>query len=199
MNTYLEIFGYCGTALVIISMMMTSVVKLRIINICGSLISMIYSICSNTWPIVILNFSLIIINIIQLIRSYSYKANFGTLKANISDSSLNYFFSVYKKDIEIYFPNFDLNKCKNEEIHLIYIDSEIVGVLIGTRNEDVINIKLDYAIPKYRDTSVAKFLLPTLKEQGISKLITYTEVNSHIKYLKKMGFENINEHFVKIL
>ena len=54
MNIYLELFGYAGTALVLTSMMMNSMTKLRIFNICGSVISMIYAALSNTWPVVFL-------------------------------------------------------------------------------------------------------------------------------------------------
>ncbi len=68
MSIFWEIFGYIGTALILISMMMTSVVKLRIINMCGSLISMIYAIVCNTWPVVLLNLGLLIINGVQLAR-----------------------------------------------------------------------------------------------------------------------------------
>ena len=60
-------FGYMGTALVLISMMMTSVTKLRCINIAGSLISMIYAIIVVAYPVVFLNAGLIIINALQLI------------------------------------------------------------------------------------------------------------------------------------
>ena len=67
MNIYLEIFGYIGTALVIISMMMKSINKLRIFNISGALISMIYSIFVSAWPIVVMNGCLICINTYQLI------------------------------------------------------------------------------------------------------------------------------------
>lgn len=68
MNIYLELFGYLGTALVLISMMMTSLGKLRILNLAGSLISMIYAIAMNTWPVAALNLGLIVINTVQLRR-----------------------------------------------------------------------------------------------------------------------------------
>ncbi len=67
-NIYLEIFGYIGTALVIFSMMMTSVTKLRILNICGSVISAIYSACCHALPVVVMNVCLICINVFHLIR-----------------------------------------------------------------------------------------------------------------------------------
>ena len=73
MDIYLEIFGYIGTALVIVSMMMTSMLKLRIINMCGGLISLIYAVLRNTWPVVVLNFCIIGINLFQTIRQLRQK------------------------------------------------------------------------------------------------------------------------------
>ncbi len=64
---YLEIFGYIGTALVLLSMMMTKLSMLRIFNICGSIISAFYSYFSDAMPVVILNVGLIAINLTQLI------------------------------------------------------------------------------------------------------------------------------------
>lgn len=75
MNIYLEIFGYIGTALVIISMMMKSINRLRIFNISGSVISTIYSIIAGAWPVVVMNVSLIAINSYHLFKAYLDKEN----------------------------------------------------------------------------------------------------------------------------
>ena len=80
MNIYLEIFGYLGTALVIISMLMTDINKLRIINISGGVISLIYAICVNTMPVVVLNATLVTINTVQLIRSEINRRRFESQK-----------------------------------------------------------------------------------------------------------------------
>lgn len=68
MNVYLEIFGYIGMALVLISMMMTSVKWLRIVNMSGAVICAIYGIMTNTWPTALLNLGLLIIQVVQLHR-----------------------------------------------------------------------------------------------------------------------------------
>lgn len=65
----LEIFGYVGTVLVVISMLMTDINKLRIINISGGFVSLIYTLMRNTMPMAVMNFILITINIVQLIKS----------------------------------------------------------------------------------------------------------------------------------
>ena len=68
MNVLLEIFGYIGMALVLISMMLTSLKWLRIVNMSGAIICAIYGILTNTWPTAWLNIGLLFIQIVQLIR-----------------------------------------------------------------------------------------------------------------------------------
>ena len=75
----LEIFGYIGTALVIISMTMTNWLRFRIINMCGGLISLIYAALCNTWPVVVLNACLICINFVQSVR-YIQQSKSGIAK-----------------------------------------------------------------------------------------------------------------------
>ena len=75
MNILLEIFGYIGTALVILSMTMKSINKLRIFNISGAIISAIYSAIISAWPVVLLNVALTGINVYQLIRTAIDKRN----------------------------------------------------------------------------------------------------------------------------
>lgn len=73
MNILLEIFGYIGTALIILSMMMRSINKLRILNLLGSVISVIYSLIIGAWPTVILNVCLTAINMYHIIRAHVKK------------------------------------------------------------------------------------------------------------------------------
>lgn len=68
MNIWLEVLGYLGMALVLLSMTMTKLELLRWINLFGSGICLIYGALTNTWPTACLNLGLAIINIVQLIR-----------------------------------------------------------------------------------------------------------------------------------
>lgn len=73
MRIFLEIFGYAGSGLILLSMMMTSVEKLRWFNISGSMISLIYGAIMGTWPVVFLNVGTISINVVQIIRLHRQK------------------------------------------------------------------------------------------------------------------------------
>ena len=99
-NIYLEIFGYIGTALVIVSMMMTSLVKLRIINMCGGLISLIYAAFCNTWPVVVLNACLICINFVQTVRQLRGKEEVTLLSVEANDSTAQHLMRLWQKDVE---------------------------------------------------------------------------------------------------
>ncbi len=196
---YLELFGYLGTALVIISMLMTSVVKLRLINICGGAISTVYAFVGEAWPIVVLNCSLITINIFQLVRMSRKKATFDRVITTSDDKSAAYFLALYDKDIKHFFPTYTFSMEQNREIHLAFVDSEIVGIVIGERSGNTMQLQLDYAIPKYRDLSVATYLFAKLKEDGICTLIEPIGAPEHTKYLRRMGFSQDGDHMIKLL
>ena len=62
----LEVFGYVGTVLVVVSMLMSSLVKLRVINTIGSVISGSYALIIGSYPMVLMNGSIILINLYNL-------------------------------------------------------------------------------------------------------------------------------------
>ena len=66
----LEIFGYIGTAIVLLSFVMTDIKWMRIINMVGGFITLIYAILRHDNPVMVLNASIITINTIQLIRYF---------------------------------------------------------------------------------------------------------------------------------
>lgn len=80
-NIALELFGYFGTALVLLSFLMQDLKWLRIFNMSGGLISLIYAILTDSMPVVALNASLIIINAFQLARIIINKRKAATVNS----------------------------------------------------------------------------------------------------------------------
>ena len=70
MNTgfLIEAIGYLGLLIVMVSMLMTSVVKLRMLNMIGSTVFGVYALLIQSYPTALMNFSLAGINIYHLIR-----------------------------------------------------------------------------------------------------------------------------------
>ena len=67
-STIIEIAGYVGSTLVVVSMLMSSVVKLRVINTIGSVISATYALIIHSYPLALMNICLIIINVYNLMK-----------------------------------------------------------------------------------------------------------------------------------
>lgn len=194
---FLEVFGYIGTGLVILSMLMTSVVKLRILNICGSTISMIYAILGDAWPIVVLNGSLILINVIQLVRVHRTKAVFCRVKTTLGDGCAQYFLDQYEEDIRKYFPKTEIKA--ESEAYIAYHGSEMVGLIVGSVKDGRVYIEIDYSTPKYRDLSVSTFLFAKFREDGVEQLCADVSEGERQKYLERMGFTQEGECMVKDL
>lgn len=63
-----EIIGYSGSILILVSMLMTSVVRLRVINLIGSLVFAVYALLIKSYPTAFLNACLVGINVYQLLK-----------------------------------------------------------------------------------------------------------------------------------
>lgn len=62
----IEWVGYAASLFIVVSLTMTSIVKLRIINSIGCLLFIIYGLNLNAYPVVISNALIVMINIYNL-------------------------------------------------------------------------------------------------------------------------------------
>ena len=195
----IEIVGYIGSALVIVSMLMTSVVKLRIINMTGSVIFGAYALCIHSYPTAAMQVALIIINIVNLYKLLNTKKEYSVVKVESSDLYLKHFLQENQTEIKKFFPDFkDVEP--GQVIYLVCCKETCAGVFVAAPQEDsTLTVCLDYTTPAYRDTSVGRFLYNQLAVQGIKKLKAATNDLQHQKYLKKMGFTKSELYFVKDL
>ena len=64
----IELVGYISSILVLIAFLMSSVVKLRIVNSIGSFMFAVYALLIQSYPTALMNFCLVGINIYYLLR-----------------------------------------------------------------------------------------------------------------------------------
>ena len=186
----LEIIGYIGSALVVISMLMSSIVKLRVINTIGSVISAIYAVICGAFPLALMNFCLIIINLINLRKLFQDKTPFELVTASPDDSLVKYFLDYYKKDIRVFFPGFSEENNAGCTAVMVCHEGNPVGILLGKRQKDTIDVLIEYSTPRYRDCSVGKYLYSKLPDLNIHSLMySQTITKEHASYLEKMGYQ----------
>lgn len=195
----LELIGYLGSLLVIVSMLMTSVVKLRIINTIGSVIFCGYALAIHSYPTAAMQVCLIIINIINLHKLNNTKKEYAAVGTKADDGFLAHFLFTNSNDIKKFFPDFS-SPVASDKIFLITCEQVPAGVFIAQDDGNgSLTVKLDYTTPAYRDCSAGKFFYAHLKKLGIKKISAETKIPAHEKYLHKMGFIQKDNFFVKEL
>ena len=199
MNIWLEIFGYIGSTLVVVSLLMASVVKLRIINTIGSIISGTYALIIGSFPLALMNISLIIINLYYLYKMLKTKQQFDVVQGKGDDAFVKYFVDSNKADMAAFFPEAAVKGTADEVAYLVCCDGAPAGILVGNDLGDgVLDVLVDYSTPAYRDCSVGTYLYSNLNAYGVKKLVFgQKKSDAHVSYLTKMGFENVDGKFVK--
>lgn len=197
----IEIFGYIGSVLVVVSMLMSSVVKLRIINTVGSVISGTYALIIGSFPLALMNICLIIINVYNLFKLLKTEQKYDLVEGKVDETFLDYFLQRYKEDIKLYFPGFDGKKSSMDKVYFVCCEGNPAGILLGTEKEKgVLDIEIDYSVPTYRDCSVGTYLYSKLPGREIHTLeFSQPESETHTSYMNKMGFTKENGVHVKKL
>ena len=184
----LELFGYLGSFLVLVSMLMTSVVRLRVINLIGSAIFATYAILIRSYPTALLNGCLVGINLYHLLKLRNTTRNYELQPIGAGEGFTSWFMRQYGDDIKTYFPALGTAQAENAEGFAVFYENQAAGILLGNREGDGFDILLDYTTPAYRDCSVGAYLYSQLPARGITSLSCRTDNAAHVQYMEKMGF-----------
>lgn len=196
----IEIIGYLGSALVVVSMLMSSVVKLRVINTIGSSIFAVYALMIHSYPTALMNGFLIGINIYNLVKLTQIDRSYDLVEGAQGESLLRYLLDYYWEDIRTYFPDFSADNGANRA-YMVCCNGNPAGVLLGTDNgQGTLQVLLDYSTPIYRDCSIGAYLYSKLPSMGIHTLVFAGKGSqAHAAYLTKMGFVKEGDVYIKNL
>ncbi len=186
-----EIFGYTASVLVAVSLMMSAIVKLRIINLIGAVFFSAYGFIIGAYPVGFLNGFIAMVDIYYLIEIFSTKEYFRTLHLKPDSEYLKYFLDFHSGDIKKYIPSFDFHIADHCDVIFVLRNSVPAGLVYAEfLDEDSIYVKLDYAIPGYRDFKMGKYVFPKiLEDRNIKRIYSEPGNKIHEQYLRKIGFE----------
>ena len=140
MNTHMiiEAVGYAGSLLVLVSMLMTSVYKLRVINTLGSLIFTVYALIIRSYPTALMNFCLVLINLRFLWKMSRMDKDFDLVKTRKGDAFLRYFIDSRRDDIRACFPGIPLDFSDATDAYIVCCKGLPVGVTLGQEKDGVL-------------------------------------------------------------
>lgn len=195
----LEWIGYVASVLVLVSLTMTSIIKLRWYNLAGAILFSSYGFLIGSLPVGIMNFLIVCTNLYNLQKMYKRKEDFKIIEIKENDELLMHFLDYYKKDIKGFFPDFKMQK--GQLGMFVLRDMAVAGIFIGSLQKQELRIELDYALPQYRDFKVGSYLYNRL-----SNILHLHDINSvfcdtgmNLKYMEKMGFETSEKNGKSIM
>jgi len=186
-----EAVGYAASALIVASLTMTSVVRLRAISLVGSVTFLVYGSLIGSVPIIATNAAIAGINVWFLRQELGLRRDLGASPIPADSPFLADFIAFHLDDIRRFQPDVGLPDPRAFALVLTR-DGLPAGVLIGDRRGDDLDIRLDYVIKPYRDSRIGRWLFgegaEVFRRAGFRRLVSAPGTDAHRPYLEQMGF-----------
>ena len=194
----LQWIGYFASATIAISMMMSSILKFRWINLAGALTFSTYGFLIGALPVGFLNAFIALVDIYYLYTIYSKKEVFEILEVRADNRYLIRFLQFHEGDIEKFFPGFSYKPEMNTVSFFVLRNMAVAGVFLAHRKENhCLSVGLDFVLPEYRDFKNGKYIYLRLRNrfinEGFTKVIAEGRSEKYSSYLSKLGFEKNSE------
>ncbi len=198
-----DLFGYLSSIVILISLTMSSIVKLRWINMVGAGMFTIYGLMLKSVPTAFLNFGIVIIDLYYLYKLYMTKEEFKLVEAINESPYLNHFFQVNNNELSEFVDRKEWGQ--DEKVFYMLRNNHTAGVLAGKeKDRETLFIDLDFVTVEYRDMKLGRYFFHEnkgdLQKLGYKKVVTNGTNDKHRDYLKKIGFvEREKDVFEKVL
>ena len=195
-----ELIGYLGSILVAISLMMKSLLRLRVINLVGALFFTLYGLLLGAYPVAFLNGIIVCIDLYYLFQMWRQKDFFTFLEVSPQGKYLKAFVEFHRDDILEIIPTY--RHTTDDDLLCFFILRNMMpaGLFIARVRDEEAQIQLDYVIPNYRDFKVGRFIFEEnaafFRERGIRRFISDGGSPIHRKYLDKMEFVHRGNMYV---
>lgn len=197
----LSIIGWAGSALVVVSLLQTRILRLRLLNLLGCVVLTGFNLAIGVWPMVGMNVVLVAINIVflwRLLRHRHDAGEYAVLQVGRSDAYLEHVLATHSRDISRFNPGF--TAARSPYAFLVQHGDRTVGVVLahdagGGRAQ----IDLDYVVPEYRDFTPGEFVYrrsDVFTGRGFRQVLAPPRMRESASYLSKLGFHRDGERLV---
>lgn len=189
-----EFIGYAASILIAVSLMMSSILRLRIINLIGAVLFTVYGLLIRAYPVAAVNFVIILIDLYYLREMLAAREYFTLLEVKPDSEYLGYFLSYHRQDILRFLPDFTFQPSPGQVIFFILRNLVPAGLVIGDLEPpDCLLVRLDYVIPGYRDFKTGRYVFGEqaafFRLRGIRRVCSPPGSPAHRRYLERMGFQ----------
>ena len=188
-----EFIGYAGSVIILVSLLMKSLLKLRWINLLGSILFSLYGLMIRAWPVFGINAVIVGIDAWFIFRMLSYRDYFDLAPlSEIGPAYFRKFFLYHENDIRSVFPEAPFESLVGAETYILFRNMLPVGFFAMQLEGEEARIVGDYVVPEYRDFKTGVFVYDIkrmyFKEKGIKRFAAEAGKEVHTRYLMRNGF-----------
>lgn len=191
----LELVGYAASVLVAVSLMMSSILRLRVINLVGSLAFTVYGALIGAYPVAAVNGFIVLINLYYLRQMLRTKEFFRLVSVRPDSEYIATFLSYHAAEIERFVPGFAFDPASTDNALFVLRDMMPAGLLLGRVHDGALHVALDFVIPQYRDFKIGRYLFQEeadfFRARGIRQIVAPAGNDQHAAYLRRMGFHPV--------
>lgn len=191
--SWVEVIGYLASALVVASLAMTSVVRLRIVSLVGSLVFVVYGALLPSVPIILTNTAVAALNIWFLRKEFAPNRDLGAVPIASDAPFLLDFLRSHAADIAAFHPRFT-GPGPGDFALVLTRDGLPAGALVGTPEGSTLRLRLDYVMHPYRDSRIGAWLYGpgnrVFTDAGFERLVAHPDSPALRTYLLNVGFES---------
>jgi hypothetical protein len=197
----IELIGYLASGLVAVSLLTSNVLRLRVLNLAGAVVFVVYAGLTGAWPVLAVNLFVAAIDLWYIISLKSKKESFKLMESGTGDPLLKNFLAYHARGIWQFFPDFDLAKLRDPRCVFILRNLLPVGLFVYTEERPHIRVHLDYVAEDYRDLKSARYLFN--RPQNAETFGGYTDFTAvsgspkHASYLLRLGFKEEKKGFFR--
>jgi len=197
----LSVIGWGGSALVVVSLLQTRILRLRALNLVGCLILTGFNAAIAVWPMVGMNAVLAVINVVHLWRLLRHRHDeekFAVLGVDGADTYLSHVLDAHDKDIRRFNPGFV--PTDSPYAFLVQRGERTVGVVLAhDAGAGRAQIDLDYVLPEYRDFTPGEFVYrrsDVFTDRGFRQVLASPRMRNSSRYLANVGFHPDGDRLV---
>ncbi|HWS57374.1 MAG TPA: hypothetical protein VN257_02455 [Actinotalea sp.] len=197
----LELVGWVGSALLIVSLLQTRVMRFRVLNAISCAVLIVYNAALGVWPMVAMNVVLVGINlwvIARLVRQRHDTRAYEAVAIGTDQPFLAALLQRHSADIATFNPDLPADLPADpsrvaEHAFLVSSGDQVVGVVLsrpgtGPGEQQVV---LDYVLPPYRDFTPGEFVFRPdgpFAALGTRRVVASPGMTASEKYLRSVGF-----------
>ncbi|MBX9246512.1 hypothetical protein ICW40_17100 [Actinotalea ferrariae] len=193
----LEVVGWLGSALLVVSLLQTRVMRFRVLNTVSCVVLIGYNAAVGVWPMAAMNVVLVAINlgvIARMVRRRHDDRTYDAVPIGLDEPFLRHLLERHAGDIRTFNPDLPSDVAAAcDHAFVVSTADTVVGVVLtraGDRPAEQ-QVVLDYVLPAYRDFTPGEFVFRPdgpFAALGTRRVVASPGMAASERYLRAVGF-----------